>query len=99
MEATIPAIDWKAVRRRLRLIRAALDLSPAEVEAVLVALDGGDETQLIAFAGKYGQSLDWIIRGDLAPMLRILARSKSPYRTKAPSLAVTTLATGARESS
>jgi hypothetical protein len=85
MEATIPAIDWKAVRRRLRLIRAALDLRPAEVEEVVVALDGGDEAQLIAFADKYGQSLDWIIRGDLAPMLRILARSRSSYRAKAPS--------------
>ena len=85
MEATIPAIDWKAVRRRLRLIRAALDLPLAEVNEVVVALDGGDEAQLIAFADKYGQSLDWIIRGDLAPMLRILARSRSSYRAKAPS--------------
>ena len=58
MEATIPAIDWKAVRRRLRLIRAALDLPLAEVNEVVVALDGGDEAQLIAFADKYGQSLD-----------------------------------------
>ena len=95
MDATILAIDWKAVRRRLRLIRAALDLPPAEVEAVIAALDRGDETQLIAFADRYGQSLDWIIRGDLAPMLRILAGSSSSYRTKA----ATTLATRAQENS
>lgn len=92
MEATIPLIDWKAVRRRLRLIRAALDLPPAEVEDIIVALEGGDEAQLIAFAEKYGQSLDWVIRGDLAPMLRIMAQSRpSSYRTKPRSPVVTAL--------
>ena len=99
MEATIPAIDLKAVRRRLRLIRAALDLPPAEVEEVVAALDEGDEAQLIAFAGMYGQSLDWIILGDLAPMLRTLARSESSYRPKAPSLVVTAFPARAQESS
>lgn len=99
MEATVPAIDWKAVRRRLRLIRAALELPPAEVEEVVNALDGGDETQLIAFTDRYGQSLDWIILGDIAPTLRILARSRSSYRTQAPSLAAIARATRAQESS
>jgi hypothetical protein len=63
----------KAVRRRLRLIRAALDLSPDYVEKVITSLDSGDETQLIAFAKRHGQSLEWIVDGDLAPMLRKFA--------------------------
>jgi uncharacterized tellurite resistance protein B-like protein len=73
----IPAIDWKAVRRRLRLIRAALGLPAAEVEAVINALDTGNEANLVAFADRHGQSLDWIVRGDLVPMLQMLGRSRS----------------------
>ena len=46
------------MRRRLHLlIRAALDLPPDYVEEVVASLDRGDETQLIAFAQKHGQSL------------------------------------------
>ena len=72
-EPDVPAIDWKAVRRRLRLIRAALDLPPDYVEEVVASLDRGDETQLIAFAQKHGQSLEWILTGDLVMMLRKFA--------------------------
>lgn len=72
-EPNPPAIDWKAVRRRLRLIRAALDLPPDYVEEVVASLDRGDERQLIEFAERHGQSLEWIATGDLAPMLRKFA--------------------------
>jgi hypothetical protein len=75
--AIIPAVDWKAVRWRLRLIRAALGLPAADVEAVINALDTGNEANLIAFADQHGQSLDWIVRGDLVLMLQMLARSRS----------------------
>ena len=60
---SVPAIDWKGVRRRVRLIRAALCLPPSEAEEVVEALDAGDEAKLVAFASKHDQSLDWIIRG------------------------------------
>jgi len=81
---TIPTVDWNAVRRRLRLIRAALGLPTAEVEAVINALNTGNEANLIAFADQHGQSLDWIVRGDLAPMLQMLGRSRLSNRTNAP---------------
>ena len=81
---TIPTVDWNAVRRRLRLIRAALGLPTAEVEAVINALNTGNEANLIAFADQHGQSLDWIVRGDLAPMLQMLGRSRLLNRTNAP---------------
>jgi hypothetical protein len=82
--AIVPAVDWNAIRRRLRLIRAALGLPAAEVEAVIDELNVGNEANLIAFAHKHGQSLDWIVRGDLAPMLQMLGRSRLSNRTDAP---------------
>ena len=39
----------------------------------MASLDKGDETQLIAFAQKHGQSLEWILTGDLVTMLRKFA--------------------------
>ena len=65
------------MRRRLRLIRAALDLPPDYVEAVVASLDRGDETQLIAFAQRHGQSLEWILTGDVVTMLRRFAAGNS----------------------
>jgi hypothetical protein len=67
------AIDWAAVRQRIRLIGAALELPPTEIEEVVAELARGNETKLFAFAERYGQSLQWIVTGDLAPMLRKLA--------------------------
>jgi len=67
------AIDWAAVRQRIRLVGAALELSPTEIEDVVGGLTQGDEAKLFAFAERYGQSLHWIVTGDLAPMIRKLA--------------------------
>jgi hypothetical protein len=72
--AASPQIDLAAVRRRIRLVAAALALRPTEIEDVMVGLATGDEAKLLAFAEMYGQSLDWIVTGDMAPMLRTLAR-------------------------
>ena len=72
------------MRRRLRLIRAALDLPPEYVEEVVASLDRGDETQLIAFAQKHGQSLEWILTGDLVTMLRKFAAASSNQTAAAP---------------
>jgi hypothetical protein len=80
---SMPAIDRKAVRRRVRLIRAALDLPHAEAEEMAEALDAGDEAKLLAFAGKYDQSLDWIIHGGPLPT-RIKACLNSLYLTNTP---------------
>ena len=43
----------------------------------MASLDRGDETQLIAFAQKHGQSLEWILTGDLVMMLRKFAAVNS----------------------
>ena len=43
----------------------------------MAPLDRGDETQLIEFAEKHGQSLEWILTGDLVPMLRKFAAGSS----------------------
>ena len=67
------AIDWAAVRRRLRFIGSALELAPTEVEEVIAELADGNEAKLLAFANRYGQSLEWIVTGNLVPMLRKLA--------------------------
>ena len=66
-------IDWAAVRQRIRLVGAALELPPIEVEEVVVELARGNEAKLFAFVERYDQSLQWIITGDLAFMLRKLA--------------------------
>jgi hypothetical protein len=55
------------------------------VEGVVASLDRGDETQLIAFAQKHGQSLEWILTGDLATMLRKFAASNSNRNAAAAS--------------
>ena len=47
------------------------------MEEVVASLDEGDETQLIAFAQKHGQSLEWILTGDLVMMLRKFAAVNS----------------------
>ena len=70
---TASAIDWAAVRRRIRFIGSALELAPTAVEDVIAELAKGNEARLFAFAEKHGQSLEWIVTGDLVPMLRKLA--------------------------
>jgi|tagenome__1003787_1003787.scaffolds.fasta_scaffold19651260_1 hypothetical protein len=66
-------IDWAAVRRRIRFIGSALGLAPTQIEEVLAEIAKGNEAKLIAFAETHGQSLDWIVTGDLAPMVRSMA--------------------------
>jgi len=66
-------IDWAAVRRRLRFIGSVLGLAPTEIEGVIAELTKGNEAKLFAFAETHGQSLEWIVTGDLVPVLRKLA--------------------------
>ena len=40
---------------------------------MIAELIKGNEAKLFAFAQKHGQSLEWIVTGDLVPMLRKLA--------------------------
>lgn len=51
----------------------------------MASLDRGDETQLIAFAQRHGQSLEWILTGDLVTMLRKFAAASSNQATAASS--------------
>ena len=93
---SVPAIDWKGVRRRVRLIRAALCLPPSEAEEVVEALDAGDEAKLVAFASKHDQSLDWIIRGGPLPV-QIRARLNPSPSTNTPPAANSSLRKGLAE--
>jgi hypothetical protein len=56
------------------------------VEEVVASLDRGDETQLIAFAQKHGQSLEWILTGDLVMMLRKFAAWNLSRTAAAPAV-------------
>jgi hypothetical protein len=58
-------VDWAAVRSRLELIAVTLEVPSAEVEAALKS-----DRALIDFTYRYHQSLDWVILGDLVPMIR-----------------------------
>jgi hypothetical protein len=66
-------IDWAAARRRIRFIGSALGLAPTQVEEMLTEINKGSEAKLIEFAETHGQSLEWIVTGDLASMVRKLA--------------------------
>ena len=59
-------IDRNAVNARLEVIVDALDLPSFEYES---ATDGGGNG-ILSFAERHGQSLDWIVFGDVRPMLR-----------------------------
>jgi hypothetical protein len=58
-------INDAAVRERLRDIGNALDLPEGELKELLT----GQQSGILDFAHKYGQSLDWIFTGDVIPML------------------------------
>ena len=60
---------------RVELIASALGISDAEVDAALI----GDRN-LIQFANRYNQSLDWIIDGDVRGM--IISRARIPAHGK-----------------
>lgn len=57
------------MRNALLDICCALDLPASEADKAM-----GSEEALHAFAKTHGQSLDWIVNGDAAPMLRTLAK-------------------------
>lgn len=66
------AIDWNAIQARCEVIADALEPDYAEVETIRA-----DETALIAFALRHHQSLDWIVAGDVWPMLRSRASTRT----------------------
>jgi hypothetical protein len=58
-----------AIRARLNMIAVALELPSSEVKEAMKGLPA-----LIDFANRHNQSLDYIIHGNIVPMLRILSR-------------------------
>ena len=58
-------LDHNAVQARLEVIVDALELPHDEV-----ALAMSSDEELISFAARHGQSLDYIWLGDVRPMLR-----------------------------
>lgn len=61
----------KAIRARLQVIAGALDLPSSEVDEAMKS-----QPALIAFANRHNQSLDYIMLGNIVPMLRILSRTR-----------------------
>lgn len=62
-------VDWNKIRARVEVAADSLDIPDTEVEAACANDDG-----LLAFAARHNQSLDWLVLGDLRPMLRMRAR-------------------------
>jgi hypothetical protein len=58
-------IEREAINARLEVIMDALDLPCSEYES---AAHGG-ANGILSFAERHGQSLDWIVFGDVRPML------------------------------
>jgi len=61
--------DWNAISTRVTQIIDVLHLGDATGEPA----DEAGEDRLIEFAANYGQSLDWIMLGDLDPTIRRLS--------------------------
>jgi hypothetical protein len=61
-----------AVRARVEIVAAALELPPSEVARALK--DGAQRGEaLLSFARRYNQDLDWLLNGDVGSMCRQLA--------------------------
>ena len=67
---------WSAIRARVEVIADTLGLHESEVDAATVEKDMED---LIAFAERHRQSVDWIALGDVRAYLRA-GLSGSPDR-------------------
>ena len=75
--------DWTAISTRVRQIIEVLHLGDEPLACTALdhcqrraagePADEVGEDQLIEFAANYGQSLDWIVLGDLDPTIRRLS--------------------------
>jgi hypothetical protein len=68
---------WDAIQARLEVVIDALELPYSEIHWTN---DDDSEvrlSELIEFAKRCGQSLDWIIEGDVRPMLRRAWRKRN----------------------
>jgi hypothetical protein len=75
--------DWNAISTRVRQIIEVLHLGDEPLACTTLdhcqrraagePADEAGEDQLIEFAANYGQSLDWIVLGDLDPTIRRLS--------------------------
>ena len=61
----------RTISKRLRRIGNLLNVPYYEVAAACA-----DEIELVEFAARYGQSLDWIVLGDPDCMIRTLGRER-----------------------
>ena len=72
--------DWAAISTRVRQIIEVLHLGDEPLACTALdhcqrraagePADEAGEDRLIEFAANYGQSLDWIVLGDLDPTIR-----------------------------
>ena len=75
--------DWNAISTRVTQIIEVLHLGDEPLACTALdhcqrraagePADEAGEDQLIEFAANYGQSLDWIVLGDLDPTIRRLS--------------------------
>ena len=72
--------DQNAMLARLELIASVLRIPDDEIAATYNALcddTGGSVEVFVKFANQYGQSLDWIVRGDARGMIARKAMLRS----------------------
>lgn len=69
-------LNRNAIIARLEVVAMTLGLRDAEVDGV-IASDFNTEMDLIDFAIRHGQSIDWLLLGDVRSMLTRLAAGGS----------------------
>lgn len=62
------SINRNAILARLEIVADCLDLSEQDLRAI-----AEDDERLIEFAIEYGQSLDWLVMGDVRNYIRMAA--------------------------
>ena len=72
-------VRTKAIRKRLGIVADALELPASAIEGAML-----DEDTLVSFALRHGVSLDWLVFGDVRPMLRVLSPWWASLQSPAP---------------
>lgn len=62
------SINRNAILARLEIVADCLDLSEQDLRAI-----AEDDERLIEFAIEHGQSLDWLVMGDVRNYIRMAA--------------------------
>ena len=66
--STLKNSEIEAAQNRLEFARKTLGADPPKSREI-VAQDGGPQSDLLRWTKKYGVSLDYILAGDIAPLI------------------------------